>query len=177
MNKENDSYLNKKMSLIKSIDKRPFPDEIQRKAYKEDVLRKIDAYPDVVKTLCNAKDKDGRPLFSDTDVTNILSNTTWLLADQPDLIKQVLSDDKNIEILSMVDGGLRRSLCLLELTGYSLDYCQTGIVYLTPDAREKLKVQKESLDWQSKRGKLSDVYLKEEARELLKLQKQMQYKR
>lgn len=116
-------YSIRKTDLLKTVEQLDFDNNENRKnAYKSDLEQKIDKYPDIVNFLCDVKDKEGKNLFDNVDVTGILHHSTWLLKNEPDLIKKVVSE--NIDDIA---NNKNRGPSVFSLPGMpSMEYCRTG---------------------------------------------------
>ena len=80
------------------ITKQDLTEALDRATYdKSVVLDMFDKHPDMVKTLVDAKDKDGKPLFDALDVDDILFNCKDTIEKHPDRITAVLSNPEEVE--------------------------------------------------------------------------------
>lgn len=109
--------------LLNAVEQIEFDNnEKSKNAYKSDLEQKIDKYPDIVNFLCDVKDKQGKKLFDDVDVIGILHHSTWLLKNEPDLIKKVVSEN-----IDDITNNKNRGLSVFSLPGMpSMEYCRTG---------------------------------------------------
>jgi len=116
-------YSIRKTDLLKTVEQLDFDNNENRKnAYKSDLEQKIDKYPDIVNFLCDVKDKEGKNLFDNVDVIGVLHHSTWLLKNEPDLIKKVVSE--NIDDIA---NNKNRGPSVFSLPGMpSMEYCRTG---------------------------------------------------
>ena len=116
-------YSIRKTDLLKTVEQLDFDNNENRKnAYKSDLEQKIDKYPDIVNFLCDVKDKKGKNLFDNVDVIGVLHHSTWLLKNEPDLIKKVVSE--NIDDIA---NNKNRGPSVFSLPGMpSMEYCRTG---------------------------------------------------
>ena len=64
------------------------------------VLDMIDKHPDMVKTLIDAKDKEGKPLFDALNIDSVLFNCKDIIEKHPDKIIAVLNNPEEIAIIS-----------------------------------------------------------------------------
>ena len=63
------------------------------------VLDMIDKHPEMVKTLTEAKDKDGKTLFSAADVNDILFGCKDIIESNPDKITAVLDNPEEVKLV------------------------------------------------------------------------------
>lgn len=64
------------------------------------VLDMIDKHPDMVKTLVNVKDKEGKPLFDALAIDDVLFNCKNTIENHPDRITAVLNNPEEIASIS-----------------------------------------------------------------------------
>ena len=116
-------YSIRKADLLKTVEQLDFDNNENRKnAYKSDLEQKIDKYPDIVNFLCDVKDNEGEKLFDNVDIIGVLHHSTWLLKNEPDLIKKVVSE--NIDDIAK---NKNRGPSVFSLPGMpSMEYCMTG---------------------------------------------------